>query len=476
MTEHPPITRVRPAALVRTGDALTVALLLLAGSVALSGGFRVWVGGWRVSVTSPERLLLAALLLTSLRHWFVRRPTLPARLWHGAVRLLESEALRAVWPVAIAGRAGVAAVGLLAVFLVGYPIGEPRFRVSRNELINLPARWDAGWYLVIAQVGYRWHPKSRGQQNIAFFPAYPMLMRAGGRLLGGRTPQVVLAGVLISYAAFLGALMYLFKLARAHPALGSSDRAAAAVLLLGSYPFAVFYGALYTEALFLCATVGAFWHMRQRQLWQVAAWGLLAGLTRPNGAFLSVPLALLAVTDARRLETGTRSRVRHAARALLASAAPGIGALLFSVFIYQITGNPFEWAAIQDRWGRTSGVAWQSLAGPFGYVAQHGLQEYLRVEAPNFLNLAAGAFAAALIWPVTRRLGLAYGALVAINLAVPLALGGAISIGRLTATMFPLFLWLAAAVPERRLGIWVLVFAAGQGLMAVLFYTWRPPY
>ena len=80
-----------------------------------------------------------------------------------------------------------------------------------------------------------------------------------------------------------------------------------------------------------------------------------------------------------------------------------------------------------------------------------------------------------LIWPVTRRLGVAYGALVAINLAVPLALGGAISIGRLTATMFPLFLWLAAAIPERRLGVWVLLFAVGQGLMAVLFYTWRPP-
>ena len=47
----------------------------------------------------------------------------------------------------------MAAVGLLAVFLVGYPTGEPRFRVSRNELVNLPARWDAGWYLDMAQVG-----------------------------------------------------------------------------------------------------------------------------------------------------------------------------------------------------------------------------------------------------------------------------------------------------------------------------------
>jgi hypothetical protein len=70
----------------------------------------------------------------------------------------------------------------------------------------------------------------------------------------------------------------------------------------------------------------------------------------------------------------------------------------------------------------------------------------------------------------------AYGALVAINLVVPLTLGGALSMARLTATMFPLFLWLAAAVPERRLGVWVLAFAIGQGFMAVLFYTWRPPY
>jgi hypothetical protein len=121
-------------------------------------------------------------------------------------------------------------------------------------------------------------------------------------------------------------------------------------------------------------------------------------------------------------------------------------------------------------------VAWQSLGGPFGYVAQHGFHEYLRAETPNFLNLTAATFAAVLIWPVTRRLGVAYGALVAINLGLPLALGGAISMGRFTATMFPLFLWLGAAIPERRLGMWVLVFALGQGLMAVLFYTWRAPY
>ncbi len=476
MTGPEPYARPPVAGWVRTADALSVLLVLLAGSVAMSGGFRLWVGSWRISVTAPERLAIAALLLTGLRHWRLPRPAIVERLWHGARHALQSEALRAVWPVAVWSRAAVAVVGLLAVFLVGYPPSEPRFRVSRNELINLPARWDAGWYLDVAQVGYRWDPDKRGQQNIAFFPAYPLLMRTGGRLLGGSTPEVVLAGVVVSCGAFLWALMYLFRLASAHPALGTTDRARWAVMLLGSYPFAIFYGPLYTEALFLAASLGAFWYMRQRRLWRVAAWGLVAGLTRANGAFLSLPLALLALTETSPIEARIAYRLRTGLPALLAAAAPGIGALLFSLFIYRLTGNPFEWAAIQERWGRTVGGGLHSIGAPFGYVAEHGFFEYLRTEAGNFINLTTAAFAAALVWPVTRRLGLAYGALVAINLVVPLALGGALSMARLTATMFPLFLWLAAAVPERRLGVWVLVFAIGQGFMAVLFYTWRPPY
>ena len=415
MTGGPPITRVRPAAWVRTADALTVALLLLAGSVAHSGGFRVWVGSWRVSVTSPVRLLLAALLLASIRHWFVRRP---------AISLSDSDGRRGSAGPKRCGRCGRSRLrgarasrpwGLLAVFLVGYPQGEPR--VQSVEKRTDQSAGAVGRRMVHHHRADRvpLGPGSRGQQNIAFFPAYPMLMRVGGRLLGGSTAQVVLAGVLVSYAAFLGALIYLFKLARAHPALGSSDRAAAAVLLLGSYPFAVFYGALYTEALFLCATVGAFWHMRQQQLWRVAGWGLLAGLTRPNGLFLCVPLALMAVTDAMRLDAETaRAFARLFARCW--RSRTGLGVLLYSVFIYQLTGNPFQWAAIQVRWGRTSGVAWQSLGGRSGTWRSTGFTRYLRAEAPNFLNLTAAAFAAVLIWPVTRRLGVAYGALVAINL------------------------------------------------------------
>ena len=55
-----------------------------------------------------------------------------------------------------------------------------------------------------------------------------------------------------------------------------------------------------------------------------------------------------------------------------------------------------------------------------------------------------------------------------------MASGGLLSAGRLSSVIFPAFMCLAAVVPARHRGGWVAAFAAGQALMAALFYTWRP--
>ncbi len=39
--------------------------------------------------------------------------------------------------------------------------------------------------------------------------------------------------------------------------------------------------------------LGAWYHLRRDERWPAFGWGLLAGLTRPNGCLLSIPLALL---------------------------------------------------------------------------------------------------------------------------------------------------------------------------------------
>jgi nucleoside recognition membrane protein YjiH len=72
------------------------------------------------------------------------------------------------------------------------------------------------------------------------------------------------------------------------------------------------------------------------------------------------------------------------------------------------------------------------------------------------------------------RLGIPYAVFILSNIVPPLLVGGFISIGRVTATMFPIFVWLAIRQTPRtraRLGV---AFAMLQALAAALFYTWRP--
>jgi hypothetical protein len=45
--------------------------------------------------------------------------------------------------------------------------------------------------------------------------------------------------------------------------------------------------------------------------------------------------------------------------------------------------------------------------------------------------------------------------------------------GRMTATLFPVFIALAAALPRQAVPGWAAAFGVLQGLVAALFFTWR---
>ena len=63
-------------------------------------------------------------------------------------------------PLHLVSRLGVLFVGFLAVILVGFPPeAANRWRIYNNDFLDLPARWDTGWYLGIATDGYRYNPK-----------------------------------------------------------------------------------------------------------------------------------------------------------------------------------------------------------------------------------------------------------------------------------------------------------------------------
>jgi hypothetical protein len=463
----------------RALDGVAIAIAILALSVAITGGFRVTAFGARLSITDVWRPLLLLAIIVAARHAAVRSAPLHQRIAAGTTRWWRAADTRAVLPIHLATRLGVLAVGFLAVILIGFPPeASNRWRIYSNDLLDLPSRWDTGWYLGIATTGYTYAPDSTAQyqQNIAFFPAFPMAMRALSPLFGRHT---LWTGVVISIAAFYFALVYLLRLARSE--LGDDDQAAAVVALIAAYPFAVFFSAAYTEGLFLLTLVGAVYHFRQNELWRAAFWGFVCGLTRPPGCFLSVVLGLMAVAP-----MWDRARWRpivpppngwpDIGARLLAASAPGLGMLAFSAFIYQLTGNAFQWTMQNAAWGRVYRSLDSIVSDRFAMIANNGFYSYASTQTIDLFYSLAVLLCLAAVWPVYRRFGLPYAVFIILNLLPPMSAGGMLSMGRVTSVLFPVFLWLGAAIPARHRTAWIAAFALLQGFVAVMFFTWRPVF
>ena len=457
---------------VTLADTLTIVIALAAVAAAVGGGFRIDLGFDRLSVTTPFGPLAIACAIAAARHYRYRTPNLLQRLEGIARRFAQRDGFQVAWRPFVATRVAVLAIGILAVYTVGMPKEAGSLSVSDSKLVNLPLRYDAGWYLSVARIGYMWSPRDRElgrQQNIVFFPALPMGMRVLGYLFGRSGVAYLYAGVLISHVAFLLALVLLFELARED--LGDRGAAGAAVVLTASYPFALFHGAVYTESLYLLGVVGAVLSCKRARWAEAMAWGLLVGLTRPNGMLLSATLAVLLIEMLWRQRGSTGWRTLPI-QAFAVPLAPVVGAVLYSLYMWHLTGNPLQWSSQQLAWGRTfSGVS--PITGAAQFTAEYGIESYVEMVPFDVMNAVPAFAALALAIPIGRRLGWAYAVFIVTNLLPPLLLGGALSAGRFTATLFPIFIWLGATTGSATPTV-VLFFAMLQSLCAVLFYTWRP--
>lgn len=446
-------------------DGLTLLLVVLAACVFVFGGFRETVAGVRLSIRSWQRLAGLAVLLATIRHAYMPRPAMPQVIAARATAFWRSDARRDVWPVFLSTRLMVLLVGYLAVVTFGIPPGIERFRVSHNELENLVARWDVAWYLGIITNGYGWDGNTQRQQSVVFFPAFPTITRAVGLFLGN---QWLLAGLLVAFSAFFAALIILYRLARE---LLDAERARISVWALASYPFAVYYSVPYTEALYLFGSVAAFYGMTRGNWWRAAAFGYFVALCRPNGFLIALPLAILALGQMRR-----QRRVIAAACAPMM--APLAGLLTYSLFLYVRFGDALAWRKGQLAWGRMYPGLWASASAlwtdRYRAIADFGFYHYSATNPYDMMYTAAALFVLASVIPTIRRFGLAYGVFTLVNILPPLLIGGMMSIGRMTSVLFPAFLWLGAVVPPRYLPALIAVGCMLQGLVAALFFDWRP--
>ena len=463
--------RPLPAA-VRFLDAATIASLLCAETFATV----MW--DWMDYHWPISPLYAVALLLLVVRHLRDPRPSLASRIASATARAWNDLWTRRTASLALTTRVLVLAAGLLGAVLGGQARSPDNFRLSHNVLLNLPARYDAGWYLGIARNGYRWSPeRAHRQQNVAFFPGFPVAMRIGGDLVtlparllqdpwlfGNGNTSVAWGGVLVAIVAFTLALARLRRLASA--ATAGADVAFRAVLLLACAPFAYFFSAPYSEGLFLLAIVSTFAAWKDGRLPQAAGWGLVAGFTRSNGWTLTAALAVDVLGR-------WRDRPKRAARVAVAL-MPAFAAVLFSVYIYTLTGHPLTWMTAQSAWGRR--------AAPLGFITaryqrigQLGLGPYLAADPGDAVTAVCVLLMLGLSLVMLRRRQWMEATFTFAYL-LPGTVIDIPSLGRMTSVLFPAYVTLATLLSRRQAWALAAAFGALQLLFAFRFFGWLPPF
>ena len=254
------------------------------------------------------------------------------------------------------------------------------------------------------------------------------------RVTGGVVGDTYLAGILVTLAAGVGAVTLFAVWLRDRL---SSTAAWSALLLFVLYPYSFFlFGAVYADAVFVAAAVGAFVLLERDHPWLAGLAAAVATAARPMGLILVVGLVLRALERRRRADgrqtTGPRSYLSEAG---VLVALVGVGA--FSVYLWSRFGDPLAFLTGQE--------AWHQQAGPATWFKVQFFKDVTDVSSPlSWLSYVAHpvltVVGLALVPGVFRRFGRAYGvyALLMIGLSA-LATKNFFGMSRYLLAAFPVF-------------------------------------
>lgn len=367
----------------------------------------------------------------------------------------------------LASRLSLLAVGLLASSLV--PSGSSRqpgnliWHPAAPAPLEIWARWDAEWYLLIADEGYdvgddvaAWGWPRQRDAAAGFFPLYPWLIRILEPVFG-----LVGAGVVVSNVALLAVGLLAVRTLELEVGDASGRMAGvAAFAVLLAWPMSLFLSAVYAESVFLALALATYISLRQGKFGMAALWGGLAALARPFGVLLALPIVIEWWQGWR----GGGCRPYHA----LATLGPVAGLSAFGWICWRTFGDPLAFVARQERWRGSLSGPWAAFvrwwqSGPTAHGSHGSILE---------LVLALGVLA---LLPVAiRRLRPSASAYLLV--VVVIALSSTLwSFGRLMLGAFPLVILAGLSWHDgRRLS---LVAGASfgtalSGLLMALYAAW----
>jgi len=327
---------------------------------------------------------------------------------------------------------------------------------ERNSgILDIWARWDSEWYLLIAQNGYDsglpGGPDSgfKPGDTTGFFPLYPFLISIIRPLSGA-----VGAGVLISHTCLLLSLILLLGLSRRlwGEAEGSRIGLGAGMGLL-FFPMSLFHSAVYSESLFLMLSTGSILAAETNNTFAAIGGAALSVLTRPFGFLLGLPLA-----------ARWWSRRNQASRLWLALPAMLISLGLYMLYCFGVFGDALAFVHRQARWRGASVFP--------GYAFLRCFKEgpALHGGATSSLELIMAILLIALLPLAFRRLPRSFALYFLAGIALPLS-SSLWSFSRIASNLFPLYLLIGIIASDRpRLGRLIFFLSGIFSLVAMTFF------
>lgn len=382
-----------------------------------------------------------------------RQPILPWRLL-----ACEAALLWLVW------QALILALTYVALTFSPSAAAHPHNAVATPAtFVSVWVRHDSAWYLRIASSGYS------APGTLAFFPLYPLLIHLATPLcLGNAALAAVLVARLAAYPAFLGMLALAWQ--ELSPRLSSARLALAMTL---AYPLAFFFAAAYTEPLFLALAAFTLLFARRHAWTWAALFGLLAGLSRPSGLLLFLPLAWEWARAERPWVRGNWREWRVWRDGALALGAIPAAYVVMALLSWLYAGSPLAFISVHADFDRVRLPPWEVArllvgvlyrASPGSFVQAHNLSDTGPALA-FLLIVALGLY--------TRRMPVSFAlytvGLVLLSIAspTPSLIDPFVSTGRFLTAAIPVFLLLAFWAERRPWLTWLLI-GGGVALQAVL--------
>jgi Gpi18-like mannosyltransferase len=236
------------------------------------------------------------------------------------------------------------------------------FSNQHVNFLNMFVKADSAFYLDIAKNGYPQGVPAPGSimftssgspvpdiiaySQWAFFPLYSVSIFVAGFVFTAFLPaqqSFIIGGYIVSNASFLLATVLFYKITEKH---FNPKIALASVVFFSFFVGGIFYSGVFSEALFMALSLGAFYFMEQNKLPVAMLLGFLASLTRSVGFLIFIPFIILALQQLK------QHNKMQALKLAITSIIVALPYLLWNVVGYFITGLfPVQVIAHDSNWG-----------------------------------------------------------------------------------------------------------------------------